>query len=165
MLGFSSAEITNSSLPSAWPFQRPWQRSGTRPALCSNWGSRGNPQLQCRQGRIASSFNQRQIVVPLIRATRPRRITSLVKINLQNSTRTTDLGQGCFEGLECPIRNKADSGQDQAMPKENTLACVGVNIGALTVKVVALRGDDRIARVIPHQGRPLEVLKEILAKA
>ncbi len=49
------------------------------------------------------------------------------------------------------------------MPKENAMACVGVNIGALTVKVVALRGDDRIARVVPHLGRPLEVLKEILA--
>jgi predicted CoA-substrate-specific enzyme activase len=45
------------------------------------------------------------------------------------------------------------------------MACVGVNIGALTVKVVALRGDVRIARVMPHQGRPLEVLKEILANA
>ena len=45
------------------------------------------------------------------------------------------------------------------------MACVGVNIGALTVKVVTLRGNDRIAQVMPHQGRPLEVLKEILAGA
>jgi len=45
------------------------------------------------------------------------------------------------------------------------MACVGVNIGALTVKVVAARGDERIARVMPHQGRPLEVLKEILVDA
>ena len=41
---------------------------------------------------------------------------------------------------------------------------MGVNIGALTVKVVALRGDDKIAQVLPHQGRPLEVLKTILAE-
>ena len=75
----------------------------------------------------------------------------------------TILGQGCFKGLSCLIRNKADSGQDQAPPKENAMACVGVNIGALTVKVVTLRGDDRIAQVMPHQGRPLAVLKEILA--
>jgi predicted CoA-substrate-specific enzyme activase len=45
------------------------------------------------------------------------------------------------------------------------MACVGVNIGALTVKVVGLRGNDRISRVFPHQGRPLEVLKKILAGA
>ena len=75
-----------------------------------------------------------------------------------------NLGQGCFEGLGCPINNKADSGQDQALPNENTLACVGVNIGALTVKVVALQGADRIAQVLPHQGRPLKVLKELLAE-
>lgn len=38
-----------------------------------------------------------------------------------------------------------------------------MNIGALTVKAVALRGDYRRAQVAPHQGRPLEVLQEILA--
>ena len=42
------------------------------------------------------------------------------------------------------------------------MVCVGINIGALTVKVVALRGDERTARVMPHQGRPVEVLKELL---
>ncbi len=42
------------------------------------------------------------------------------------------------------------------------MAGVGVNIGALSVKVVALRGAERIARVCPHLGRPLEVLKEML---
>jgi len=41
---------------------------------------------------------------------------------------------------------------------------VGVNIGALTVKVVALRGADRIGQVLPHLGRPLEVLKGLLAR-
>jgi len=45
------------------------------------------------------------------------------------------------------------------------MACVGINIGALTVKVVALRGDDKLARVLPHLGRPLEVLKTMLAGA
>ena len=40
---------------------------------------------------------------------------------------------------------------------------VGVNIGALTVKVVALREDDRFFKVVPRQGRPLKVLKEALA--
>ena len=74
-----------------------------------------------------------------------------------------NLGQGCSEGLGCPINNKADSGQDQAPPKENAMACVGVNLGALTVKVVAVRGDDREARVAAHQGRPVEVLKKLLA--
>jgi predicted CoA-substrate-specific enzyme activase len=41
--------------------------------------------------------------------------------------------------------------------------CVGVNIGAITVKVVALRGDDVFSKVKTHQGRPLEVLGELLA--
>jgi len=72
------------------------------------------------------------------------------------------LRQGCVQGLGCVISNKADSGQDQALPKENAMACVGVNIGATTVKVVALRGDHQFAKVMPHQGQPLEVLKDIL---
>jgi predicted CoA-substrate-specific enzyme activase len=40
---------------------------------------------------------------------------------------------------------------------------LGVNLGALTVKVVTVRGDTREARVAAHQGRPLEVLKRLLA--
>ncbi|MDH3287544.1 MAG: anhydro-N-acetylmuramic acid kinase [Betaproteobacteria bacterium] len=40
---------------------------------------------------------------------------------------------------------------------------VGVNVGALTVKVAAIRGDTRSARVLAHQGRPLKVLDELLA--
>ncbi len=40
--------------------------------------------------------------------------------------------------------------------------CVGVNIGAITVKAVALQGDEVISRVEAHQGRPLEVLGELL---
>ena len=40
---------------------------------------------------------------------------------------------------------------------------MGVNIGALTVKVVALREVARDARVVAHLGRPLEVLTELLA--
>jgi predicted CoA-substrate-specific enzyme activase len=43
------------------------------------------------------------------------------------------------------------------------MSYVGVNIGALTVKVAALRGDDRLAKVVAHQGRPLEILQDILA--
>lgn len=41
---------------------------------------------------------------------------------------------------------------------------VGVNIGALTVKVAALRGDARTATVLAHQGRPFEILDEVLAR-
>jgi predicted CoA-substrate-specific enzyme activase len=40
-----------------------------------------------------------------------------------------------------------------------------VNLGALTVKVVAVRSDAREARVAAHQGRPGEVLKQLLAAA
>jgi predicted CoA-substrate-specific enzyme activase len=42
---------------------------------------------------------------------------------------------------------------------------VGVNIGALTVKIVALRGEVRSSKVAPHQGRPLAVLQQLLAEA
>jgi hypothetical protein len=43
------------------------------------------------------------------------------------------------------------------------MSYVGVNIGALTVKVAAVRGDARTAQVVAHQGRPLQVLREMLA--
>ncbi len=42
--------------------------------------------------------------------------------------------------------------------------CVGVNIGAITVKVAALQGDDLFSSVVTHQGRPMEALKELLRK-
>jgi predicted CoA-substrate-specific enzyme activase len=43
--------------------------------------------------------------------------------------------------------------------------CVGVNIGAIAVKAVALRGDELCSKAVTHQGRPLEVLEEILAQS
>ena len=36
------------------------------------------------------------------------------------------------------------------------MSSIGINIGALTVKVVALGADALSARVLVHQGRPLE---------
>ena len=45
------------------------------------------------------------------------------------------------------------------------MSFVGVNIGSLTVKVVALRGNHKYSVVLPHQGCALEVLREILASA
>ncbi len=56
--------------------------------------------------------------------------------------------------------------QENALPQEtSTQPCyVGVNIGAVTVKAVALRGDDAFSSVKSHQGRPLEVLEELLAE-
>src|SRR5512147_3007944 len=44
------------------------------------------------------------------------------------------------------------------------MSYVGVNIGALTVKVAAIRGDARSATVLAHQGRPLEILDEVLVR-
>ena len=41
---------------------------------------------------------------------------------------------------------------------------VGVNIGALTVKVVALNGEEKWPEVVAHQGRPLAVLEKLLAQ-
>lgn len=43
------------------------------------------------------------------------------------------------------------------------MSCIGINLGALTVKLVALRGDAATALVAAHQGRPLEVLDRLLA--
>jgi predicted CoA-substrate-specific enzyme activase len=45
------------------------------------------------------------------------------------------------------------------------MAFIGINIGALTVKTVALRSDTTTALVTPHHGRPLEVLRQMLAAA
>jgi predicted CoA-substrate-specific enzyme activase len=63
------------------------------------------------------------------------------------------------------VENIRPKGQ-HALPQGTSpaLCCVGVNIGAITVKVVALRGDDAISRVKTHQGRPLDVLEELLAE-
>jgi predicted CoA-substrate-specific enzyme activase len=44
------------------------------------------------------------------------------------------------------------------------MSCVGVNIGALTVKVVELRAGERYCRVAPHRGDPARTLKELLAE-
>ena len=44
------------------------------------------------------------------------------------------------------------------------MSFIGVNIGALTVRVAALRGDARTATVLAHQGRPLEILAQVLAR-
>lgn len=44
------------------------------------------------------------------------------------------------------------------------MSYVGIDIGALTVKVAAIRGNERCATVVAHQGRPLEVLNEVLAR-
>ena len=44
------------------------------------------------------------------------------------------------------------------------MSFVGVNIGALTVKGVCLRGEAREAAVVAHQGRPVKTLDELLAR-
>ena len=51
-------------------------------------------------------------------------------------------------------------------PSGCAIAYVGVNIGALSVKVARLcAGDALHSRVVPHQGRPLETLEHVLADA
>ena len=44
------------------------------------------------------------------------------------------------------------------------MSYVGINIGALSVKVVAVQSDVKNAKVMAHQGRPLEVLQQLLAQ-
>ena len=58
-----------------------------------------------------------------------------------------------------PMRQRAFS--QERIPGS---CCAGVNIGAVAVKVAALRGDELYSKVVTHQGRPLEVLEEILAQ-
>jgi activator of 2-hydroxyglutaryl-CoA dehydratase len=41
---------------------------------------------------------------------------------------------------------------------------IGVNIGALTVKVAVLQGPEIYSTVMPHLGRPLAVLEKLLAE-
>jgi hypothetical protein len=50
------------------------------------------------------------------------------------------------------------------------MSFVGINIGALTVKVVAVQSSDKVqssgkrdGRVMAHQGRSLEVLAQLIA--
>ena len=46
-------------------------KSRIRPAFSAKWGSRGKTQQRCCQGRMASSWSQRQTVVLLMLATNP----------------------------------------------------------------------------------------------
>ncbi len=44
------------------------------------------------------------------------------------------------------------------------MSYAGINIGALTVKVVSVQSHVQNAKVMAHQGRPLEVLEQLLAQ-
>jgi hypothetical protein len=71
MLVFSSAEMTNSSFLRGLPFQERSYRSRIRLALTAKAGSRGKIQLLWYQGRMASSWSHRQMVLPEMVATKP----------------------------------------------------------------------------------------------
>ena len=43
------------------------------------------------------------------------------------------------------------------------MSYVGINVGAITIKAVALKNAEATAKVEAHQGRPLDVLKRMLA--
>jgi len=45
---------------------------------------------------------------------------------------------------------------------DDAVSFVGINIGALTVKVVALDGKTTTAMIVPHQGQPLAVISRLL---
>ena len=59
------------------------------------------------------------------------------------------------------IKQNAASDREQPLNEGSAPCYVGVNVGALTVKVVAVRGDTREARVAAHLGRPVEVGRRI----
>lgn len=62
------------------------------------------------------------------------------------------------------LHTRIDRNQDFTIGWERIhMSHIGINIGALTVKIAALRGEVRNALVIPHRGRPLEVLHDALA--
>ena len=71
MLVFSSAEMTNSSLFRGLSFQERSYRSRIRLVLTAKAGSRGKIQLRWYQGRMASSWSHRQMVLPEMVATKP----------------------------------------------------------------------------------------------
>src|SRR5208283_4913957 len=58
------------------------------------------------------------------------------------------------------MRQKTTSQQRMSRP-----SYVGVNIGAIAVKAVSLRENERCSMAVAHQGRPLEVLDKILAQS
>ena len=41
---------------------------------------------------------------------------------------------------------------------------IGVNVGALSVKVVALGADPPLSLIVPHRGRPIDVMEEALSR-
>lgn len=45
------------------------------------------------------------------------------------------------------------------------MSYIGINIGALTVKVARLDDEQVSFRAVSHQGRPVQALQEILMKA
>jgi predicted CoA-substrate-specific enzyme activase len=49
--------------------------------------------------------------------------------------------------------------------EDKIMICAGVNIGALSVKAVALHDQRRVVRVALHCGRPVETLREMLAQS
>src|SRR5712691_2049721 len=71
MLVFSSAEMTNSSFWRGLPFQERPYRSRMRLALTAKLGSRGKIQVRWYQGRMASAWSHRQMVLPEMVATKP----------------------------------------------------------------------------------------------
>jgi hypothetical protein len=76
MLVFSSAEMTNSSAPSARPAKPPSYKSSATPALAANSGSRGKIHERCCQGLIASASSQRHSVVVEMSSTSPVAMSS-----------------------------------------------------------------------------------------
>src|SRR6266516_1294768 len=71
MLVFSSALTTNSSDLRGWPCHCRAYKSRMSPAFVAKFGSRGNIQQRCCQGRMASSLSHRHTVLSLMVATMP----------------------------------------------------------------------------------------------
>ena len=64
--------------------------------------------------------------------------------------------------MRAPSRGSPCAAELVFIPGDDMLQ-VGVNIGAMTVKLVALRGGRTQAKVELHHGKPLKVLEDLIA--
>src|SRR5437763_12280879 len=128
------------------------------PALAAKSGSRGNSQLRCRHGRIASAASQRQTVVPPMVATTPRVTTS--RCNSRNDQRAS--GTPTVRGLSHARRLTSTTtlgGKAGCAPASRLFVQAGQALieeplppfaDDLTLQTEA-RGDDVVAQAVGSQ--------------
>jgi len=126
--------------------RRPY-RSRMRSALRWNCGSRGKIQQRCCHGRIASSCSQRQMVLPLMLATRPERCAcSAMSLELNR-----DSGKPRFAGISqasALISTTSSGGKSPGASRAGSLLEPRYSI---SVEALAPLADDLAARIQAHR--------------